>query len=128
MTTSRTAEQASRLVRIAVASFVVTVLPAVAVAHQVVATLAPADDVTEVVRRCDPEACGREMSSEAAAQVAVLDRQGLKCAPTPTFTDVVVVEWLDRSATVVTFDEALAVAAGPDGWLRSYCVDPRAAR
>lgn len=119
MTTKDAARQASALVRIAVASCVVTIVPGVAAVHSITGTL------TESTHGVSSSSLDPSMSSDAASRVADLVRGGLECGPDPRLTDTVVVEWPDGSAQVVGFDQALRVAADRDGRLRSYCVTPR---
>lgn len=127
MSTMHTAQQASRVVRIAALSFALSFLPALAVVQQLVDPSAATKDVKQVMR-CGAAPCDREMSSAATALVARLTGQGLVCSSVPRLTDVVVMEWMTGEAEVVTFDRALEVAAHRDGWLRSYCVEDDAGR
>lgn len=127
MSTMHTAQQASRVVRVAAVSFGLSFLPALAVVQQLVDPPAATEDVKQVMR-CGAAPCDREMSSAAAALVAGLGAQGLVCAPAPRLTDVVVVEWLSGEAEVVGFDRAIEVASHRTGWLRAYCVEGDAGR
>ncbi|MCR4514833.1 hypothetical protein [Aeromicrobium sp. 50.2.37] len=127
MSTMHTAQQASRVVRIAALSFALSFLPALAVVQQLVDPPAATEDVRQVMR-CGAAPCDREMSSAATALVDRLTGQGLVCGSAPRLTDVVVVEWMTGEAEVVVFDRALEVAAHRVGWLRSYCVEDVAGR
>lgn len=127
MSTMQTAQQASRVVRIAALSFGLSFLPALAVVQQLVDPPAATEDVSQVMR-CGAAPCDREMSSAATALVARLTEQGLVCSSAPRLTDVVVVERMTGEAEVVVFDRALEVAAHREGWLRSCCVEDVAGR
>lgn len=127
MSTMQTAQQASRVVRIATLSFALSFLPALSLVQHRLDQPAATEDVKQVMR-CGAAPCDREMSSAASGLVDQLTRQGLVCAPSPRLTDVVVVEWMTGEAEVVAFDRAVEVAAHRTGWLRSYCVEGVAGR
>ncbi|MCX6406743.1 MAG: hypothetical protein NTV28_07480 [Propionibacteriales bacterium] len=120
MTTIDLARRGSDLVRSSVLSFVISFVPAVLVAHELVGP--PSDPGTQQVVLCEHGPCAADLSAAAEALLDDLVRQGMRCTVRPLLTDTVVVEWLGGEAAVLPFDQALDVAAHRQGWLRSYCV------
>jgi hypothetical protein len=121
VTTIDLARSGSHLVRSSVLSFVISFVPAVIVAEEMVGP--PSEPDHQQVVLCDHGPCDADRpSAAAAAMVDHLVGQGLRCTVRPRLTDTVVVEWLGGEAAVLPFDEALEVAAHRRGWLRSYCV------
>ncbi len=126
MTTIDLARSGSHLVRSSVLSFVISFVPAVIVAEEVVGPTSEPDHQQVVL--CDHGPCDADRpSAAAAAMVDHLVEPGRRGTVRPRLTDTVVVEWLGGEAAVLPFDEALDVAAHRRGWLRSYCV-PAAGR
>lgn len=121
MSSIAVARGTSRLVRLVVLSFVVSLLPAIAVVQHLTGTSVLPDEATEV-SLCAGGPCRRDVSPDVVALVGDLTQQGMTCSVRPQLTDTVVVEWLSGGVQVVPFDQALEVAAQRRGWLRSYCV------
>ncbi|MEG9226331.1 hypothetical protein [Aeromicrobium sp. Sec7.5] len=60
-------------------------------------------------------------SDLVTAAVADVEARGLSCSRAPSLADSIVLERLDGTVDLVSFDEALEASRSGAGWVRWYC-------
>jgi hypothetical protein len=114
----------SHQVRIAVATCLAAAVPAV-LGFQLFASHLGGETSRDVVvaSSCHDDSC--TVSPAVRRTVAVLEDEGLACRREPGLTDSIVFEWRTTEVSVVDFPTSLRAASNGEGWVRSYCMQPR---
>ena len=110
----------SRVVRTAVAMFVVAAVPAIFVFQMLTSHLGQTSREVVSSAACQNESC---VKSPAVLRTAAgLEELGLDCRAKPGLTDRIIFEWKTTEVTVVDFATALRASSNSEGWVRRYCM------
>jgi hypothetical protein len=113
----------SRVVKTAVATLAVGLLPVILGLQMLLGTLGSTtrDQVTD--SSCDGSACS--LTPAARELVGELEDRGLTCRSAPRMTDTVVFSWADGRVETVDFGTSLTATARKAGQALRYCATPR---
>ncbi len=113
----------SRVVKTAVATLAVGLLPVILGLQVLLGSLGAStrDHVTD--GSCGGTACA--LTPAARELVGELEQQGLSCRQAPALTDTVVFSWADGRVETVDFSTSLTATARSDGQALRYCATPR---
>ncbi len=114
----------SHQVRIAVATCLAAAVPAVR-GFQLFASHLGGPTSREVVAAASCQNSSCVVSPAVRRTVEVLEDEGLECRRQPGLTDRIVFEWRTTEVSVVDFPAALQASSNDEGWIRSYCMQPR---
>ena len=120
MTPTDSVVASSRYVRLAVATCVVAVIPAILGFQLLASHVGQTSRDVVSAGACQDESC--VLSAAVIRTVADLEDRGLLCRIKPGLTDSVVFEWKTTEVTVVDFATALSASSNSEGWIRRYCM------
>jgi hypothetical protein len=113
----------SRVVKTAVATLAVGLLPAILGLQVLLGTLGPSTRDHVVEQSCGDSACS--LTPAARQLVGELEDQGLTCRQEPAMTDTIVFSWDDGRVETVDFGTSLTATAHSAGQALRYCATPR---
>jgi len=113
----------SRVVKTAVATLAVGLLPVVLGLQVLLGTLGSSARDHVIDQSCDGSACS--LTPAARELVGQLENEGLTCRQAPTMTDTVVFSWADGRVETVDFGTSLTATAHSAGQALRYCATPR---
>jgi hypothetical protein len=113
----------SRVVKTAVATVAVGLLPVILGLQVLFGTLGASTRDHVTGESCDGAACA--LTPAARELVGQLENEGLTCRPSPTMTDTVVFSWADGRVETVDFGTSLTATAKAAGQALRYCATPR---
>ena len=112
----------SRVVKTAVATLAVGLLPVILGLQVLFGTLG-ASTRDHLTGQCGGTEC--TLTPAARELVVELENQGLTCRQAPAMTDTVVFSWADGRVETVDFGTSLTATARSDGRAVRYCASPR---
>ena len=113
----------SRVVKTAVATLAVGLLPVILGLQVLFGTLGASTRDHVTGESCDGAACS--LTPAARELVGQLENEGLTCRQSPTMTDTVVFSWADGRVETVDFGTSLTATASAAGQALRYCATPR---
>lgn len=123
MNPSDTALAFSRLVKIAVATIAVGLLPVILGLQMLLGGVGATTRDHVANRACEAPNCS--LTTTARDLVGDLEDRGMACREAPALTDTVVFAWNDGRVETVDFGTSLSATSRGEGSALRYCMTPR---